>query len=296
MKSFRLAAAAPLAVLVVAPAGAQRDPVAETMFLDQDLAGPVDFDTFRYGDSHEETASVAAHKAPKGGPLAILVPTHDADRESYWIDTRWLQSLLHENGYVVATLDVRSDTNTPGAEFMARVARGVAAVVAKAERYAFDARRIVLVAPGWDAHTAALLGTDPSYLRGAGVDFASVRALLLPEAHGLDLGAAMAEAPGHKRKWMRKITAEDDAAIASLSPIRHAAAPNAPHLMLLPLSRDEKMVAASQAFAAAMQAGGAEVEVQPVARSRDGLRQTYLGHPDHPQSRPIVEFLDRATR
>lgn len=295
-RSWTLAVAAALAMLLAAPTAAQRDPIAESMFLDPDLTERVDFDTFRYGASHEETASVADHDAPAGGPLAILLPSHEADRETYWVDTRWLTSLLHKNGYVVATFDVRGDTNTPGPEFAARVAHGIAAVVAKADRYTFDAGRIVLIAPGWNAQTAALLGIDPSYLREAGVDFAALKALLLPEAHGLDLRAAMAEAPGHKRKWMRKIAADDDGALAALSPIEHAAAPNVPHLLLLPLDRDTKMVAASEAFAAAVRAGGSEAEVQPVARSRDRLRQTYLGHPDHPQSRPILDFLDRASR
>ena len=146
----------------------------------------------------------------------------------------------------------------------ADLASAIAYLRAHAAEQGLDPDRIVLMGHSAGAHLAALVGTDPRYLKAAGVPMRAVRGIILLDGAGYAIADQMAR-PGNP------VSAMYEAAFGptrkrqeALSPTLHAAAPNVASWLILPIDRRDDSKAQSQALATALRPSGASAEVVPV--------------------------------
>lgn len=171
-------------------------------------------------------------------------------------------------------------------------AADVASAVAWVRRQpGVDAGRIVLMGHSAGAHLAALVATDPTYLRAAGVPLDAVRGVVLLDGAGYDVGAQMAE-PGNLVKAMyEQAFSKDPSRQAKLSPVRHAAAPDAGNWLILPVAARADSVRQSEAFAMKLRAAGERVAVSPQKGKTHGSLNQELGRRGDPATAEVDRFL-----
>jgi acetyl esterase/lipase len=130
-----------------------------------------------------------------------------------------------DRGFAFASVNYRLVPEATVQEQVQDVADAIGLFVKDAPRLGVNPRRIYLMGHSSGGHIAALLGTDPSYLRRAGVDISALAGIIL-----LD-GAALAPDEARLRSGRGPFGSPELA--RRLAPINHAAAPNARSFIML---------------------------------------------------------------
>jgi len=208
---------------------------------------------------------------------------HGSDKLRHW----------QAQGYAVASLNYRL---VPEAK-VEQQAQDVAAAVALLKAR-FDPERIALVGHSAGAHLVALVGTDPAYLRGAGLSFADIAGVIPLDGAAYDVAAQLEEGPRIMQRTYRQAFGGGPARQAKLSPTRQAGAPNAADFLILHVERADG-ARQSAALAEALRRAGTAAEVRGFAGK--GLRghmeiNRRLGDPDYPATAVVDEFLARVFR
>ncbi|AHE57086.1 alpha/beta hydrolase [Sphingomonas sanxanigenens] len=136
-------------------------------------------------------------------------------------------------GFAFASVNYRLVPDVGVADQAADVASAIAWLQREAPRLGVDPRRIVLMGHSAGAHLAALIATDPAYLRDAGARFETVRGAILLDGAGYDIAERMRDAGPFERRLYERAFGTDPAQWRQLSPATHAAAPNAAGWLLL---------------------------------------------------------------
>ena len=90
-------------------------------------------------------------------------------------------------GYAFASINYRLVPAATVEEQAADVAAAVQAIVERADALGVDRHRIVLMGHSAGAHLVALVGTDPRYLKGAGLSFADIAGVIPIDGAAYDL-------------------------------------------------------------------------------------------------------------
>lgn len=198
-------------------------------------------------------------------------------------------------GYAVASVNYRLVPDATVEQQAADVATALAYLKGNARRLGFDDERIALMGHSAGAHLVALVGTDPQYLRGAGLSFADLDGVLPLDGAGYDVPDQMDENARLMGDTYANAFGTDPARQRALSPTLHAAAPNAPDFLILHVQRDDAR-RQSEALGAALRDAGTPAVVQGFAGR--GLRghmeiNRRLGDPDYPATAVVDEWLAR---
>jgi len=167
-------------------------------------------------------------------------------------------------GYAFATLDYRLVPQVRVEDEAADVAQALANIVHEAERLGVDRKRIVLMGHSAGAHLAALIGTDPSYLRAVGLEPASLAGVVLLDGAAYDVPRQMEQSGRFMRKRYDAAFGQDPMRQRALSPVFHADASNAPRFLILHIDRDDG-TAQSKELAEALSKAGTQVQIQGFA-------------------------------
>jgi acetyl esterase/lipase len=248
------------------------------------------FDRIPYGAHGQGHVALLKPRHGERPPIVIQLPVYPYIAWVGRYSTAWLPSLLFDHGYVYAAINPRSRERVGGKAFVAELAAAIAETLRHADQFGFDPGRVVLVGQGWGGHSGALLATDPSYLEAAGVPFGAVKAVVILDGAGLDLVGSEAAASDFRRKQIARFA--DKESRSALSPLSHAAPPNAPRFLIHALASDRE----GQTFAAALTDAGTRADVVPVSQTRSKMTRTHLGAPSNRQSRPLLRFLEEAVR
>jgi arylformamidase len=251
--------------------------------------------TLRYGEDPLQTVDYWPG-ASADAPLVLFVHGGGWKRG----DKRMMDGsdkLVHWRslGYAVASLNYRLVPESTVEQQGADVAAAVALLKARARALGFDGGRIALVGHSAGAHLVALVGTDPAYLRGAGLGFDAIAGVVPLDGAAYDVAAQMSEGPRIMHKTYAQAFGSDPARQARLSPTAQAGAPNAGPFLILHVERADG-TRQSEALAAALRQGGTAAEVQGFAGT--GLRghveiNRDLGDPDYPATAVVDRFLAR---
>lgn len=196
----------------------------------------------------------------------------------------------HGKGYAVASVNYRLVPAATVEQQAADVAQAVASLRKRAPELGFDPSRIVLVGHSAGAHLVALVGTDPQWLRGAGLGMDAVRGVIPLDGAAYDVPSQMGENARLMGDTYEQAFGTDPARQRGLSPTFHAAAPNAPALLILHVQRADGE-RQSEGLAAALRKGGAPVELHAIAeRGLAGHMEINrkLGEPGYAAT-PIVD-------
>lgn len=253
------------------------------------------FDEFKYGPTGHDSADILGYRLPGHPPVVISFPSHDALSEKSRLETDWLPSFLFDNGFALARVWDRHERDISGRDFAAAMATAVAEIVERARSAGFDGSRLILMGKGWGGQVAALLATDPSYLEAVGVDFDSVRGAFILDGRGFDLPAYSAAASDYRKKQLKKLVGNRDGALAELSPMHFAEAPNAPRFLFYAIQSDADAVAEAEAMSAAIVEAGGRSEVKSVGETKWTAPASYPGNPRNPDNDALLRFLRAAT-
>lgn len=193
-------------------------------------------------------------------------------------------------GYAVASLNYRLVPEARVEDQAADVAAGLAALLKQAPRLGFDPRKVVLVGHSAGAHLVALVGTDPQWLRAAGLGMNAVRGVIALDGAGYYVPSQMGKNEAVLGDTYEQAFGTDPARQEALSPTAQAGSPNAPAFLLLYVQRADSQ-AQSEGLAKGLRAAGTPVDIQQVAgRGLKGHMEINrrLGDPAYPAT-PIVE-------
>ena len=196
-----------------------------------------------------------------------------------------------ETGWAFASVNYRLVPEATVEQQAADVAAAIAWLRANAAANNLDADRIVLMGHSAGAHLAALVASDPAYLAAARVPLSAVDGVVLLDGAGYDVPAQMASPRNMVAGMYGAAFGTDPARQARLSPVRHAAAPNAPNWLILPIERRADSTAQSRALAGALSRAGAKAEVVPVPDESHGSLNRGLGEPGDFATAKVDAFL-----
>ena len=198
-------------------------------------------------------------------------------------------------GYAVASINYRLVPEATVEQQAADVAAAVAFLKARSGALGFDPERIALVGHSAGAHLVALVGTDPAYLRGAGLSFADIDGVVPLDGAAYNVPQQLEEGPRIMGQTYRQAFGEDAARQERLSPTAQAAAPNAAEFLILHVQRPDG-IRQSEALGAALRRAGTDAEVEGFAGT--GLAghaeiNRRMGDPDYPATAVLDAFLAR---
>ena len=217
-----------------------------------------------------------------GGGWSIGDKRHAATDKARW---------ANDEGWAFVTANYRLVPQATVEQQASDVASAIAWIRANAAKEGLDADRIVLMGHSAGAHLVALVGTDPQYLRRAGVPIGSVKGVVLLDGAGYDV-APQANSPLNPVKPMYDAAfGKDPERQAALSPTHHAAAPNVASWLILPVASRTDALKQSNELAAGLKAAGASASVVPVPNATHMTLNRELGSDGNFATGQIERFL-----
>jgi len=237
-----------------------RERFAERMGADEGAKAPGG-ETISYGSNALQTLDIwRAMDATGPAPLVVFVHGGGWKRGSKDNATgRYKPMHYPGEGYAFASINYRLVPDATVEQQAADVAGAVKALIDRAAALGIDRRRIVIMGHSAGAHLVALVGTDETYLRGAGLSFADIAGVIPIDGAAYDVPAQTKDGPPIMQKTYAQAFGTDPARQKALSPTLQAAAPNAPKFLLLHVQRPDG-VRQAEALDKALTAGGSEVE------------------------------------
>lgn len=217
-----------------------------------------------------------------GGGWAIGDKRHSAASKARHFNSR---------GWAFGSVNYRLVPAARVEQQAADVAAAVAYVRRRSGELGIDPGRIVLMGHSAGAHLAALVGTDPGYLRAAGVPLDAIDAIVLLDGAGYDVPRQMANGGNRASAMYQAAFGSDPKRQELLSPTRHAGAPNVASWLILPVSRRPDSMAQSNALAAALNAAGAKALVSPQKGKTHMTLNRELGSEGDPSTAEVDRFL-----
>jgi arylformamidase len=198
-------------------------------------------------------------------------------------------------GYAVASVNYRLVPDATVEQQAADIAGAVAYLRSNAAKLGVDPGKIVLMGHSAGAHLVALVGTDPQYLRAAGLGMDAVRGVIPNDGAAYDVPAQMADGPGIMKQTYAQAFGTDPARQRALSPTLQAASPNAPAFLLIHVQRPDGVRQAA-ALADALKRAGTPVQVNGFPG--EGLKghmeiNRQLGDPAYPATPVVDAWLKR---
>lgn len=210
---------------------------------------------------------------------------HGSDKLEHW----------QSQGYAVASVNYRLVPDATVEQQAQDVAAALAHLKRQSRRLGFDAGRLALTGHSAGAHLVALVGTDPQYLRSAGLSFADIRGVLPIDGAAYDVPRQIDEGGRLMRDRYLEAFGTEPARQRALSPTLHAARPNVPDFLIIHVKREDGREQ-SEALGAALRAAGTTATVRGFpGRGLRGHAQInrQLGDPDYPATPVVDAWLTR---
>lgn len=247
--------------------------------------------TLAYGSDSLQALDLWLPQGAKNAPLVLFVHGGGWKRGSK--DNamgRAMPGHMLAQGYAFASIDYRLVPRNTVEEQAGDVAAALAHILARADALGIDRSRVVLTGHSAGAHLVALVGTDERYLREQGLSFSDIDGVMPIDGAAYDVAAQIAGAGPMMLETYSEAFGTDPARQQALSPIAHAAAPNAPAFLLLHVQRPDA-AAQAKALATGLRKGGSQANVADVPG--EGLRghmeiNRRLGDPDYPAT-PVMD-------
>lgn len=234
------------------------------------------------------------------GPAPLLFFVHGGAwmRGDKALDTGyWKQTFFPARGMALASINYRLVPDATVEQQAEDAAAALAAVLDRAGELGIDPARAVLLGHSAGAHLVTLLGTDETWLSGAGLSFANIAGVIGNDGASYDAPLQIARVDPAWRTAFIEAFGDEPERQRRLSPISHTQAPNAPHFLLLHMpSRPDGGIEQANDLAGAVRAAGstARVDQVAVARAETGHHELnlLLGKPGHGTTLAVAAWLE----
>jgi len=237
----------------------------------------------RYGGKAWQTVQFYPAKAATSTPLVIAFSSA-ADG--------WARYRFNEAGIALAIVPDKETVPT-ARKTVGNYLAAIAYLYGDAAKLGIDRTRIVLYGFGGGGSMAALLGSDPTLLVGAGVPFEAVRGVISIGGEDFDVVRRMKES-AYLRSRYQRYYGRDEAEAAALSPISHLGAPDAPSFLLLADERDTDGVEESASITRALVNAGSPATFVKLPEQHEGVRRTYFLAEQGGSGWEIMDFVQAA--
>jgi arylformamidase len=217
-----------------------------------------------------------------GGGWSIGDKSQAAGNKAVWANSK---------GWAFASANYRLVPQATVEQQAADVASAIAWLRTNAAREGLDPDRIVLMGHSAGAHLAALVGTDPRYLKTAGVQLSAVKGVVLLDGAGYDVPTQASAEMNIVKPMYEAAFGTDPKRQAALSPTRHAGAPNVARWLILPIERRQDSQAQSKGLADALGHAGASATVVAVPAESHGSLNRGLGEAGDFATEQVDAFL-----
>lgn len=198
---------------------------------------------------------------------------------------------FHEAGYAFASVNYRLVPDSSVERQGEDVAAALASLLGD-QGLAVDRDRIVLIGHSAGAHLAALVGTDPRYLAAHRIAVGAIAGIVLLDGAGYDVPRQMGAAGPFLRRMYVNAFGTDEAVQRRLSPLTHAAAPNAAEFLILHVAGRPDSRGQSEALAAALNAARTPATVAAVDGTHAQIFRRF-GEPGHRATALTDAFVQR---
>ncbi|MEO8619122.1 MAG: alpha/beta hydrolase [Sphingomicrobium sp.] len=199
-------------------------------------------------------------------------------------------------GWAYASANYRLVPQATVEQQAADLANALAWLRANAAGQGLDPNRIVLMGHSAGAHLVALLGSDTSYLKAAGVPLSAIKGVILLDGAGYDIPTQGSAETNIVKPMYDEAFGTDPVRQAKLSPTRQAAAPNAENWLILPIERRADSQAQSRGLASALMTAGAQANVFLVPKESHASLNKGLGEKGDFATEKVETFLESARR
>lgn len=200
---------------------------------------------------------------------------------------RWANA----RGWAFASANYRLVPQATVEQQVADVASAIAWLRANAAKEELDPDRIVLMGHSAGAHLVALAGTDPQYLKAAGVPMSAVKGVILLDGAGYDVPTQASAEMNLVKPMYEAAFSKGAKRQAALSPTRHAEAPNVSRWLILPIERRADSQGQSTGLANALNHAGASASVIAVPGESHSELNKGFGNPDDFATKQVERFL-----
>lgn len=254
--------------------------------------------TFAYGP-HERHQVDFWHGPTGDGPVPLLFFVHGGAWRAgdKALDTGyWKQTFFPGRGMALASINYRLVPDATVEQQAEDAAAALKAVLDRAGELGIDPRRVVLLGHSAGAHLVTLLGTDETWLRGAGLSFGNIVGVIGNDGACYDVPLQLQGVPEQWRGAFIEAFGHDPERQLRLSPTDNAGGQNAPHFLLLHMPhRADGGIRQAHDLANAVRGAGSTARVVEVDASLDNghheLNQ-WLGQPEHGATVAVAEWLE----
>ncbi|MDM7954906.1 alpha/beta hydrolase [Blastomonas sp.] len=191
-------------------------------------------------------------------------------------------------GWAFASAGYRLLPEVPVEQQAEDVAAALRKLVAESRALGIDPDRIVIMGHSAGAHLAALVATDPDYLKA---DMARIKGVILLDGAAYDVARQMQDQPLIAKQLYTPAFGTAPARQARLSPITHSAAPNAGQWLIMHVANRKDAAVQSNALGAALRAAGSRADVRSVEGENHMTINRNLGAEDNAHTRAVTAFL-----
>lgn len=201
---------------------------------------------------------------------------------------------FNRRGYALVSVNYRLQ---PEVDFRGQaedVARAVAWVREHAREFGGTPDDVFLLGHSAGAHLAALVATDPTYLRRVGLDASAVRGVVLLDGAGYDVAAQYRFGGPRIRELYASAFGADEAEQREASPLAHVAAGRGtPPFLILYVAQRLDSRRQSRLLAEKLKAAGVDARAVPTEGKTHMTINRELGQPSDEPTREVFEFLER---
>ncbi|HTU10179.1 MAG TPA: alpha/beta hydrolase [Allosphingosinicella sp.] len=214
--------------------------------------------------SHPRQRIDFTRAARPGAPLVVFLHGGGWSRGDKSMATH-MAAHFHRRGYAFAAVNYRLVPDADPVAQAGDAAAAIAHLAANADRLGLDPERIIVIGHSAGAHLAALIGTDPAYLRHQRLPMTAIDGVVLLDGAGYDVPAQMRRGGPFLRRLYGNAFGDDPGFQRRVSPTLHAGAPNAARFLILHIaSRPDDSGAQSRQLAEALRAAGTAAELVEV--------------------------------
>lgn len=195
-------------------------------------------------------------------------------------------------GYAFASMNYRLVPHAMVEEQAADVAVAIAWLRTQASELGIDSSRIVLMGHSAGAHLAALVATDPDYLKQAGVPMEDIAGVVLLDGAAYHVPSNLTDGPRRVVHKRASAFGDDEARQLRLSPVTHTAVPNAKDFLILYVDRTGAP-GQSMALAESLRHAGTGAEARLVDGSSHMRLNRDLGRQGDEATQWVDDFVKR---
>ncbi|MDK2755155.1 MAG: alpha/beta hydrolase [Blastomonas fulva] len=244
-----------------------------------------------YGTAAQQTLDLylpQAERPASGYPLVVYLHGggwRNGDRSM----VQQKPDLFVGKGWAFASVGYRLLPEAPVEQQAEDVASALRKLLTQSQALGIDPARVIVMGHSAGAHLAALVSTDPAYLKS---DMDRIAGVILLDGAGYDVARQMRDTPMIAKSLYVPAFGTDPARQARLSPITHAAAPNVSRWLILHVASRQDATEQSNALAAALRAAGSKAVVQSIAGENHMTINRQLGAGDNAHTRAVTAFLE----